>query len=77
MIIKTRSVKQLAKDSGLNEELIDRNLDALCEFTWRIAKRERKYCSNKIRGWLKSTDIVRAPLIDLLKVEDEEEPDYL
>jgi len=77
MIIKTRSVKQLAKDSGLNEELIDRNLDALCEFTWRIAKRERKYCSNKIRGWLKSTDIVRSPLIDLLKVEDEEEPDYL
>tara|TARA_R110000822_G_scaffold249596_2_gene377037 strand:- start:1231 stop:1464 length:234 start_codon:yes stop_codon:yes gene_type:complete len=77
MIIKTRSVKQLARDSGLNEELIDRNLDALCEFTWRIAKRERKYCGNKIRGWLKSTDIVKAPLIDLLKVEDEEEPDYL
>jgi len=77
MIIKTRSVRQLAKDSGLNEELIERNIDALCEFTWRIAKRERKYCNNKVRGWVMSADIVKPPLLDLLKTEDEEEKDYL
>ena len=42
MIIKTRSVRQLARDAGLNEELIERNMEALCDFTWRVAKKERK-----------------------------------
>ena len=37
MIVKVRSVRQLARDAGLNEELIDRNIEALCDFTWRVA----------------------------------------
>lgn len=72
MIIKTRSVRQIAKDSGLPEELIERHMDALCEFTFRIAKRERKYCQNKIRSWQFSKDIGKCELFQVLN----EDVDY-
>ena len=69
MIIKTRSVRQIAKDSGLPEEIIERHLEALCEFTFRIAKRERKFCRDKIRAWQFSRDIGKC---ELFKVLDED-----
>ena len=72
MIIKTRSVKQIASDSGLPRELIDRNIDALCEFTFRIAKRERKFCQNKIRAWQFSNDAGKCELFRVLA----EDTDY-
>ena len=77
MIVKVRSVRQLARDVGLNEELIDRNIEALCDFTWRVAKRERKYCSNRVRGWVLSNELIKPPLVELLKEEDEEEYDFI
>ena len=77
MIEKVRSVRQLARDAGLNEELIDRNIEALCDFTWRVAKRERKYCSNRVRGWVLSNELIKPPLVELLKEEDEEEYDFI
>lgn len=77
MIIKTRSVRQLARDAGLNEELIERNIEALCDFTWRVAKKERKQCNSRVRKLLLSNELVKPPLVELLKDEDEEEYDFI
>jgi hypothetical protein len=72
VIIKTKSVKHLAKDAGLSDELIERNLDELCEFVFRIAKRERKFCRDRIRAWHFSNDIGKCELFQVL----DDETDY-
>ena len=71
MIIKPRAVRDIAKAANLDGEFIDRNMDALIEFTYKIAKRERKFCQDKLRAWMFSTDITKPSLLDILN-EDED-----
>lgn len=72
MIIKVKSVRQLAKDVSIPEELIERHMDALCEFTFRVAKRERKFCRDRIRAWQFSKDMGKCELFQVL----DEDTDY-
>lgn len=71
MIIKPRAVRDIAKAANLDSEFIDRNMDALIEFTYKIAKRERKFCQDKLRAWMFNTDITKPSLLDILN-EDED-----
>lgn len=71
MRIATKSVTQMARDANLPEELIARHTDELCEFVFRIAKRERKFCQNKIRAWYFDKNMGKAPLFDVLTDEDD------
>lgn len=66
MIIKTKSVRQLAKDAALPEEFVDRHIDELCDFVWRIAKRERRFCQQRIRAWQFSKDVGKCELFQVL-----------
>lgn len=72
MIIKTQSVRQLARNAGLSDEVIERNIDALCEFTFHVAKRERKFCQARIRAWQFSKDVGKCELFQAL----DEDTDY-
>lgn len=66
MIIKVKSVRQLAQDVNIPEEVVERHMDALCEFTFRVAKRERKFCRDRIRAWQFSKDIAKCELFKVL-----------
>lgn len=66
MIIKVQAVRQLARDAQLPEEVIERHMDALCDFTFRVAKRERKFCKDRIRSWQFSQDIGKCELFQVL-----------
>jgi len=75
MKVTPRAVVDLAKSSGLPEEIIHRYLDQLITFTFAVAKREHTYCYRQIRGWIHSRDVIKPDLIDVLKpnkeIEDE------
>lgn len=66
MIVKTRAVRQLARDVKLPEEFIDRYMDELTDFVFRIAKRERKWCRDRIRAWHFSKDIGKREVFQVL-----------
>lgn len=76
MIIKSKAVKQLAKDAGLPDEVTERYFDALCEYTFRVARRERKFCRDKIRSWQFSRDAGKCELFQVL-AEDADEYDLI
>lgn len=72
MRVTTRSVKTLAQDAGLPDELIERHIDELCTFVFSVATRERNSCQDKIRAWFFSKDITKPNLIDVLRSEDDD-----
>lgn len=72
MIIKVKSIRQLAKDVNIPEELVERHIDGLCEFAFRISKRERKFCQSRLRAWHFSKDIGKCEVIQVL----DEDTDY-
>lgn len=65
MKVSTRAVKDLAKDAGLHEEIIERHIDALIAFTFRIAAREQKWCADKVRAWYFDTNLNKPQLFEL------------
>jgi hypothetical protein len=75
MRVTIRSVKDLALNSGIPEEIVLRHIDAFTNFTFAVAKRERKYCRKKILQWVHSGEIVKPRLTDVLslKLENEDE----
>lgn len=73
MILKTRAIRDLARDCGLPDHVIDQYFDELTKFVWRVAKKERTFCQGKIRGWVFNHDIGKPPILEILK---DEEDDY-
>lgn len=73
MRVSTKSVAQLARDVKIPEEIIERHMDELCEFVFRIAKRERKFCQQRIRTWYFDKNMGKSPLFDVLTDEDDYE----
>lgn len=61
----------MARECDIPEHVIDQYFDELTKFVWRIAKKERSYCQNKIRGWLFNTDIGKPPVIEVLKDDED------
>jgi len=75
MILKTRAIKDMARECELPDHVVDQYFEALTQFVWRVAKKERTICRNKIRGWQFSDDIGKPPILEVLR--DEEEYDLL
>ena len=74
MIIKARSVRMMARECGLTEDLLEdeEQFKALCSFVWRVAQKERRFCANKVRGWYHDRNMGKSHILDLLKEEDVE-----
>jgi len=74
MIIKTRSVRDLARECRISEDFLEdqEQFRSLCDFVFRISQRERKFCATKLRGWYFNTDINKAHLLDLFKNDDDD-----
>ena len=72
MRITVRAVKDLARNAGFSEDMIERHLDTLISFTFGISHRERKYCQSKLRKWVHSGEIDKPNLLSILKEEDED-----
>lgn len=73
MKVTTRAVRDIAKNAGVPEEIVDRNLDAFINLTFAIAKRERKQCRKIVRKWLHSGDVIKPNILDVLTEELENE----
>ena len=72
MILKTRAIKDLARECGLPEHVVDRHFEELTKFVWRVAKRERSFCQDKIRRWLHNKDINKPSVLYVLKDDTDE-----
>lgn len=72
MRVTVRAVKDLARNAGFSEEMIERQLDLLINFTFGVSHRERKYCQGRLRKWVHSGEIDKPNLLDVLKEEDED-----
>jgi hypothetical protein len=72
MILKTRAIKDISRECGFPEHIIDQYMDEITQLVWRIAKKERNFCRTKIRGWVFNTDIGKPSVLEVLKDEDHE-----
>lgn len=75
MRVSKRSVTDLARNAGLPEDVVNRYLEELIQFTFVVAKRERKANFNKIRAWVHDGSVIKPNVLDVLRpnTEDEEE----
>lgn len=71
MKVSTKAVKALAKDAGFHEEMIDRHLDQLTAFVFRVAAREQKWCAEKVRAWYFDTNLNKPQLFELFEEDHE------
>lgn len=73
MKVTPKAVRDLSKNSGFPEELIERHIDELINFTFAVAKRERKSCRQLIKRWIHSPDVVKPDLLTFFTEELENE----
>ncbi len=73
MKVRPTSIKQLALNSGMPEEIVTRFLDELVNMAFAVALRERKHCYKQIRAWVHSGDIIKPDVQDVLKISAEDE----
>ena len=71
MIIKTRAVRDLARECKIPDPVIEQYMDELIKFAWRISKKENGHCRTLVRTWLFNEDIGKPPLLEVLRDEDE------
>lgn len=72
MRVTVRAVRDLARNAGFTEDMIERHMDLLINFTFGVSNRERKYCQGKLRKWVHSGEIAKPDLLTVLKEEDED-----
>jgi len=70
MRVATRAVKDLAREAGFPEEMIERHLDAMIEFTFKISGRERKHNLQKLRAWYFNKNPNKPTLFEVFDGED-------
>lgn len=58
-------------DVNLPEEIVDRHIDELTELVLRTATRTTNKNQGRLRAWVFSKDLVKPNLLDLLRLEDE------
>lgn len=73
MKVTPKAVRDLSKNSGLPEELIERHIDELINFTFAVAKRERKQCRQVVKKWLHVGGVIKPDLLTYLTEELENE----
>lgn len=70
MRVATRAVKDIARESGFPEELIERHVDAMVQFTFKIAARERKFNLTKLKAWYFNKNPNKQTLFEVFDGED-------
>jgi|APCry1669189440_1035222.scaffolds.fasta_scaffold00867_6 hypothetical protein len=70
MRVATRAVKDIARESGFPEELIERHVDAMVQFTFKIAARERKFNLTKLKAWYFNKNPNKPTLFEVFDGED-------
>lgn len=75
MRVTRRAVTDLARNSGLPEDVIARYLEELIQFTFVVAKRERKANFDKIRAWVHDGSVIKPNILDVLRPNRESEED--
>lgn len=70
MRVATRAVKDIARASGFPEELIERHIEALTQFTFKVAARERKFNLTKLKSWYFNQSPSKPTLFEIFDGED-------
>jgi len=73
MRVTVRAVRDLARNAGFSDEMIERHLDLLVSFTFSVSHRERKSCRSQLRKWIHSDEIAKPHLLDVLKDPEDDE----
>lgn len=73
MKVTAKAVRDLAKNSGFPEEMVERYLDEMINFTFTVAKRERKQCRKLVKKWIHSAHVIKPDLLTFLSEELENE----
>lgn len=73
MRVTVRAVKDLARNAGFTEDMIDRHIDLLINLTFGVSHRERKYCRSQLRKWIHNDEIDKPHLLDVLREPEEDE----
>ena len=79
MRVTPTAVRQLAANSGLPGDVVDRYLEEFINFAFTIARRERKHCYKTVRNWVYDPELRKLDVLELLKptIDDEEVYDIL
>lgn len=70
MRVATRAVKDIARASGFPEELIERHIESLTQFTFKVAARERKFNLTKLKAWYFNQNPNKPTLFEIFDGED-------
>ena len=73
MKVTPKAVRDLARNAGVPEEIILRHTDELINFTFAVAKRERKSCRQLIKKWIHSEGVIKPDLLTFISEELENE----
>jgi hypothetical protein len=67
MRVTPTAVRQIAANSGLPNDVVERYIEQFINFTFAVAKRERKHCYKTARNWVHDPEIHKMDLLELLK----------
>ena len=67
MRVTPTAVRRIAANSGLPNDVVERYIDQFINFTFAVAKRERKHCYKTARNWVFDPEIHKLDLLELLK----------
>jgi hypothetical protein len=76
MRVTPTAVRQLAANSGLPGDVVDRYLEEFINLTFAIARRERKHCYKTVRNWVYDPEIRKMDILEVLKPTIDEEEVY-
>ena len=67
MRVTPTAVRQIAANSGLPHDVVERYIEQFINFTFAVAKRERKHCYKLARNWVHDPEIHKLDLLELLR----------
>jgi len=72
MILKSKAIRDLAKECKIPDHVVDSYFEQLTQLIWRAAKAERSFLRKKLRAWVMNQDIGKPPILDVLKDNDDD-----
>ena len=72
MILKSKAIRDLAKECKIPDHVVDSYFEQLTQLIWRAAKAERSFFRKKLRAWVMNQDIGKPPILDVLKDNDDD-----
>lgn len=76
MRVTPTSVRQLAANSGMPSDVVERYLEHFITFTFAVAKRERKHCYRTVRNWVHDPELRKLDVLEVLKPTLDQEDVY-